>query len=232
MKYHPSTPISGYCVEVIAPLALHCPRAAGRQRLSLARPTQEPNRLGQGACTTSSIVRTWWPWSLIRKEPPLGQLPVPPCGPMKPGPRLTLLCKLARIQVGLEGRYLFCSFVIRKCCLGTANRCRPSVSKTMPMQLLERLSCLQLPVKIRESNDIENCEVLRNAAFIEADLPPRLHGRGTSKFSGQAIVMKVTEAGLCALRRRRASLVERPAAASAQPSRHVGAPAAQVSIRS
>jgi hypothetical protein len=71
------------------------------------------------------------------------------------------------------------------------------------MQLLERLSCLQLPAAIREATDIEKCEVLRNAAFIEADLPPMLHGRGTSKFSGQAIVMKVTEAGIAALPRSR-----------------------------
>ena len=73
----------------------------------------------------------------------------------------------------------------------------------MPMKLLERLCCVQLPIHIDFAADIEKCEVLRNAAWIEADLPPVLHGRGTSTFSGEAIVMRVTKAGVAALQRNR-----------------------------
>jgi hypothetical protein len=71
----------------------------------------------------------------------------------------------------------------------------------MPMQLLERLSCAQLPMDIDEDDDIGNCRVLRAARLIEADIPPVLHLRGRTSYAGHATVMCVTASGMAAARR-------------------------------
>jgi hypothetical protein len=63
---------------------------------------------------------------------------------------------------------------------------------TMPMQLLERLNCANLPMDIDEADDIEECRVLRAARLIEADIPPVLHLRGRSSYAGHATVICVT----------------------------------------
>lgn len=76
----------------------------------------------------------------------------------------------------------------------------------MPMQLLERLCCVRMPLHMGNDADIEKSEALRTAGWIEADLPPLLHVRRTSRFSGEAIVMRVTEAGVAALRRSRSTM--------------------------
>lgn len=105
----------------------------------------------------------------------------------------------------------------------------------MPMKLLERLCCVQLPIHIDVAADIEKCEILRNAAWIEADLPPVLHGRGTSTFSGEAIVMRVTKAGVAALQRNRlmAGRPEMPALpVSVAPSAHPASFASSMSASS
>lgn len=65
----------------------------------------------------------------------------------------------------------------------------------MPMQLLQRLCCAQLPMNIEVDDDIEKCAVLRAARLIEADIPPVLHSRGRSVYSGHATVMCVTPNG-------------------------------------
>lgn len=65
----------------------------------------------------------------------------------------------------------------------------------MPMQLLQRLCCAQLPMNIEGDDDIEKCTVLRAARLIEADIPPVLHSRGRSVYSGHATVMCVTPNG-------------------------------------
>ncbi len=72
----------------------------------------------------------------------------------------------------------------------------------MPMTLLSRLCCAQLPLQIDDQNDIQKCEVLRTAQLIEADLPPVLHERGRTVYSGQATVMRVTAKGQSAARQR------------------------------
>ena len=72
----------------------------------------------------------------------------------------------------------------------------------MPMELLTRLCCAHLPLKIDDQLDIEKCDVLRAALLIEADLPPVLYERGRSVYSGQATVMRITAKGLSAARRR------------------------------
>jgi hypothetical protein len=73
------------------------------------------------------------------------------------------------------------------------------LEKTMPMQLLERLSCAQLPLKIRDDNAIAKCKFLLAGNLIEADIPPLTHGRGKGAFAAQAIVMSVTNNGKAAL---------------------------------
>ncbi|MBT2337074.1 hypothetical protein J7E49_24620 [Variovorax paradoxus] len=65
----------------------------------------------------------------------------------------------------------------------------------MPMTLLGRLCCAQLPLKIDDQSDIQKCDVLRAAQLIEADVPPMLHERGRSVYSGPATVMRVTAKG-------------------------------------
>jgi len=72
----------------------------------------------------------------------------------------------------------------------------------MPMTLLSRLCCAQLPLTIDDPSDIEKCDVLRTAQLIEADLPPVRHERGRPVYSGQATVMRVTAKGLSAARQR------------------------------
>ncbi|MDQ0074458.1 hypothetical protein J2W34_006282 [Variovorax boronicumulans] len=73
----------------------------------------------------------------------------------------------------------------------------------MPMTLLSRLCCAQLPLKIDDQSDIEKCDVLRAAQLIEADLPPVLHQRGRTVYSGQATVMRVTAKGQSAAKQHR-----------------------------
>jgi len=69
----------------------------------------------------------------------------------------------------------------------------------MPMQLLERLCCAQLPVNIDDDDDIEKCSVLRAAQLIEAEIPPILHeDPGQAMYSGHATVMRVTARGRAA----------------------------------
>lgn len=68
----------------------------------------------------------------------------------------------------------------------------------MPMQLLVRLCCTQLPNNIDDEDEIETCEVLRAAKLIEADIPPVFYHRGRATYSGQATVMCVTERGRAA----------------------------------
>lgn len=68
----------------------------------------------------------------------------------------------------------------------------------MPMQLLMRLCCTQLPKTIDDANEIKKCEVLRAAKLIEADIPPVIHHHGRITYSGQATVMCVTERGRAA----------------------------------
>lgn len=65
----------------------------------------------------------------------------------------------------------------------------------MPMQLLCRLCCAELPLKLDDQEEIQKCELLRSAGLIEAELPPVIHERGRTVFSGQAIVMRVTPRG-------------------------------------
>ena len=65
----------------------------------------------------------------------------------------------------------------------------------MPMRLLNRLCCAQLPLKLDDQDEIQKCEVLRSSGLIEAELPPVLHERGRTVYSGQAIVMCVTPRG-------------------------------------
>ncbi|WP_422086769.1 hypothetical protein [Variovorax sp.] len=69
----------------------------------------------------------------------------------------------------------------------------------MPMQLLGRLCCAQLPLKIDDQDEILKCGVLRDAGLIEAELPPVAHQRGRTVYSGQATVMRVTLKGQAAL---------------------------------
>ncbi|WP_431113323.1 hypothetical protein [Variovorax paradoxus] len=70
------------------------------------------------------------------------------------------------------------------------------------MELLARLCCAHLPLKIHDLADIEKCDVLRAEQLIEADVPFVLHERGRSAFSGQATVMRVTAKGLNAAKQR------------------------------
>ncbi len=72
----------------------------------------------------------------------------------------------------------------------------------MPMQLLGRLCCAQLPMQIDDQLEIHKCDVLRAAQLIEADLPPVLYERGRSVYSGQATIMRVTDKGHSAARQR------------------------------
>lgn len=65
----------------------------------------------------------------------------------------------------------------------------------MPMELLCRLCCARLPLRIGDQNEIQMCQVLRNAGLIEADLPPLRHQRGLTVYSGEATVMRVTPRG-------------------------------------
>jgi hypothetical protein len=69
----------------------------------------------------------------------------------------------------------------------------------MPMQLLERLSCARLPMKIRDDDAIAKCKFLLAGNLIEADIPPLTHGQGKGAFAAQAIVMSVTNSGKAAL---------------------------------
>lgn len=66
----------------------------------------------------------------------------------------------------------------------------------MPMRLLERLRCAELPMNIDEDVDIEKCRVLRDAQLIQADIPPLLNERGGAKYAGHATVMCVTAIGI------------------------------------
>jgi hypothetical protein len=68
----------------------------------------------------------------------------------------------------------------------------------MPMRMLSRLCCAQLPLLIDDQEEIQMCEVLRSAGLIEADLPPVLYRRGHHVYAGQATVMRVTPKGLSA----------------------------------
>lgn len=81
----------------------------------------------------------------------------------------------------------------------------------MPMRLLERLCGAHFPITLDDQEDIEKCAVLRAAKLIEADIPPFLHARGTTCYSGQAIVMCVTSTGRAASSRRTGVPVHAPA---------------------
>jgi hypothetical protein len=74
----------------------------------------------------------------------------------------------------------------------------PEVPMPMPMQLLERLCGAHFPITLDAQDDIEKCAVLRAAKLIEADIPPFIHARGTTRYSGQATVMCVTAKGRAA----------------------------------
>ncbi|CAN5910272.1 hypothetical protein BH11PSE13_BH11PSE13_42430 [soil metagenome] len=71
----------------------------------------------------------------------------------------------------------------------------------MPMNLLRRLRCSQLPIDLRTQSDIEKCVVLSRAHLIDADVPPLRHGAGHTIYSGHATVMRLTEQGMAALAR-------------------------------
>lgn len=71
----------------------------------------------------------------------------------------------------------------------------------MPMALLTRLCCARLPLQLDDQDEIRKCDVLRTALLIEAELPPVLHRRGSTVYSGQATVMRVTAKGLSAAKR-------------------------------
>ena len=95
----------------------------------------------------------------------------------------------------------------------------------MPMRLLERLSCADLPVDLDENDDIEKCRVLRAARLIEADIPPVLHLRGRTSYAGHATVMCVTESGKAAVGTRNralARLTDNFPRKSVEPSRQAG----------
>jgi hypothetical protein len=70
---------------------------------------------------------------------------------------------------------------------------------TMPMDLLRRLRCSQLPIDLRAQGDIEKCIVLSASHLIDADVPPLRRGAGRTVYSGHATVMRVTEEGMAAL---------------------------------
>lgn len=65
----------------------------------------------------------------------------------------------------------------------------------MPMELLGRLCCANLPLKVDDQSDIQKCDVLRAERLIEAELPPVRHLRGRTLYSGHATVMSVTAKG-------------------------------------
>ncbi|MDM0117710.1 hypothetical protein QTI66_37025 [Variovorax sp. J22R133] len=78
----------------------------------------------------------------------------------------------------------------------------------MPMHLLVRLSCAQLPTELDGNDDIERCRVLRAARLIEADIPPVLHLRGRTSYAGHATVTCVTASGKAAVGTRTCALAE------------------------
>ena len=65
----------------------------------------------------------------------------------------------------------------------------------MPLALLQRLSCIQLPTQIEAQGDIDKMLLLRAAGLIEADLPPAAEVQGRHLYAGQAIVMALTRRG-------------------------------------
>ena len=83
----------------------------------------------------------------------------------------------------------------------------------MPMILLRRLRCSQLPIDLRTQSDIEKCVVLSMSHLIDADVPPLRHGAGHAIYSGHATVMRLTEQGMAALEHDE----DAPTAASAAP---------------
>lgn len=73
----------------------------------------------------------------------------------------------------------------------------------MPFELLKRLCCAELPLKIEEQSEIDKLMVLMAAKLIEADLPPRRQERGHYCYTGSAIVMRVTPLGHAAMKGRK-----------------------------
>lgn len=68
----------------------------------------------------------------------------------------------------------------------------------MPMQLLDRLCGLRMPLQIDDQDEIHLCDILRNAGLIEAELPSVVWQRDRIVHSGPATVIRVTPKGRCA----------------------------------
>lgn len=68
----------------------------------------------------------------------------------------------------------------------------------MTSQLLRKLCCLDLPVYVNDQLLIAQCDLLCRAGLIEADIPSLSRDSLNKYYCGQAIVMRVTNAGLAA----------------------------------
>lgn len=72
------------------------------------------------------------------------------------------------------------------------------------MEMLSRLCKATMPCHVSDEDDIEKVSVLRAAQLVEADIPPLLEDGGLLRFSGHAVVHRVTEDGFAAVSGRRA----------------------------
>lgn len=70
----------------------------------------------------------------------------------------------------------------------------------MPMKLLTRLCAAEAPIRVFDQDEIEKLAVLRSAALVEADIPPVLVEDGRCRYTGAAILRKVTNEGHAAAR--------------------------------
>ena len=77
---------------------------------------------------------------------------------------------------------------------------------TMPYELLERLRCTKLPIKIDDQDEIDKLLTLRTEGLIDADIPLSQERRGHHSWCGSAIVMQVTPRGQLVLKGRSAGL--------------------------
>jgi hypothetical protein len=69
------------------------------------------------------------------------------------------------------------------------------------MKLLARLCAAEGgPTEVFDQDDIEKLAVLRSAALVEADIPALLVEDGCCRYTGPAILLKVTNEGRAAAR--------------------------------
>ena len=74
----------------------------------------------------------------------------------------------------------------------------------MPLSFLMSLQHVSLPKKVVSPEDIRHVSILKATGLIEADIAPALDGSGKYKNARNAVVTRITEAGMSEINRMQA----------------------------